>query len=106
LKDLGMRLAYDDFGAGQSRLMELADVPPDVLKFDMRMIHGLSHASDERQNMVRSLVKIVRSLAVVPLAEGIETGDEAAICRDLGFELAQGYFFGRPTAAPASRKPA
>ena len=54
---------------------------------------------------MRSLVKIVRSLAVVPLAEGIETGDEAAICRDLGFELAQGYFFGRPTAAPAPRKP-
>jgi EAL domain-containing protein (putative c-di-GMP-specific phosphodiesterase class I) len=105
LKDLGMRLAYDDFGAGQSRLMELADVPPDVLKFDMRMIHGLSHASEERQNMVRSLVKIVRSLAVIPLAEGIETGDEAAICRDLGFELAQGYFFGRPTAAPDRSSP-
>jgi EAL domain-containing protein (putative c-di-GMP-specific phosphodiesterase class I) len=104
LKDLGIRLAYDDFGAGQSRLMELADVPPDVLKFDMRMIHGLSHASEERQSMVRSLVQIVRSLAVIPLAEGIETGDEADICRELGFELAQGYFFGRPTAAPAPRK--
>jgi EAL domain-containing protein (putative c-di-GMP-specific phosphodiesterase class I) len=85
--------------------MELADVPPDILKFDMRMIQGLSHASDERQNMVRSLVQIVRSLAVVPLAEGIETGDEAVICRELGFELAQGYFFGRPTAAPTPRKP-
>src|SRR5258708_5853346 len=50
LKDLGMRLAYDDFGAGQSRLMELADVPPDVSKFESRMIHGLSHASDERKH--------------------------------------------------------
>jgi EAL domain-containing protein (putative c-di-GMP-specific phosphodiesterase class I) len=100
LKDLDMRLAYDDFGAGQSRLMELADVPPDVLKFDMRLIHGLSSASDDRQNMIRSLVQIVRDLAVVPLAEGIETGDEAVVCRELGFELAQGYFFGRPAAAP------
>jgi len=100
LKDLGMRLAYDDFGAGQSRLMELADVPPDVLKFDMRLIHGLSCASEERQNMIRSLVQIVRDLGVVPLAEGIETGDEAVVCRALGFELAQGYYFGRPAAAP------
>jgi EAL domain-containing protein (putative c-di-GMP-specific phosphodiesterase class I) len=105
LKDLGMRLAYDDFGAGQSRLMELADVPPDVLKFDMRLIHGLSSASDERRRMVESLVQIVRNLDVVPLAEGIETGDDAVACRELGFELAQGYYFGRPSAAPAPPSP-
>jgi len=100
LKDLSIGLAYDDFGAGQSRLMELVDVPPDVLKFDMQLIHDLSHAPDERKNMVRSLVQIVRELSVVPLAEGVETGDEAAICREVGFELAQGYFFGRPAAVP------
>jgi EAL domain-containing protein (putative c-di-GMP-specific phosphodiesterase class I) len=105
LKDLGIRLAYDDFGAGQSRLMELADVPPDVLKFDMRLIHGLSSASEERQKMLASLVQIVRNLEVVPLAEGIETRDEAVVCRQLGFELAQGYFFGRPAAAPAQSAP-
>jgi EAL domain-containing protein (putative c-di-GMP-specific phosphodiesterase class I) len=105
LKDLGIRLAYDDFGAGQSRLMELADVPPDVLKFDMRLIHGLSDASDERRKMLRSLVEIVRNLEVIPLAEGIETGDEALVCRDLGFELAHGYYFGRPAAAPAKPGP-
>lgn len=102
LKELSIGLAYDDFGAGQSRLMELADVPPDVLKFDMRLIHDLSRAPDERKNMVRSLVHIVRELAVVPLAEGVETGDEARICREVGFELAQGYFFGRPAAAPVT----
>ncbi len=105
LKDVNMRLAYDDFGAGQSRLMELADVPPDVLKFDMRLIHGLSNASEERQKMIGSLVQIVRNLNVIPLAEGIETGDEAAVCRELGFELAQGYFFGRPAAAPDNVPP-
>lgn len=100
LKDLNIRLAYDDFGAGQSRLMELADVPPEVLKFDMRLIRGLTRAPDERQNMLRSLVQMVRDLAVIPLAEGIETGEEAIVCRELGFELGQGYFFGRPSAAP------
>jgi EAL domain-containing protein (putative c-di-GMP-specific phosphodiesterase class I) len=35
-------------------------------------------------------------LGAVPLAEGVETADEAAACRDLGFELGQGYFFGYP----------
>jgi len=105
LRDLNMRLAYDDFGAGQSRLMELADVPPDVLKFDLRQIHGLSCASDERQKLVRSMVRIARSLNVIPLAEGIETGDEAVVSRELGFELAQGYYYGRPSAAPARGAP-
>ncbi len=99
-RNLGMRLAYDDFGVGQSRLSELADVPPDVIKFDMSLIRGLSQASEERQNMVRSLVRIVRELKVVPLAEGVESRDEAQACADFGFELAQGYFFGRPTQTP------
>jgi len=99
-RNLGMRLAYDDFGVGQSRLSELADVPPDVIKFDMSLIRGLSQASEDRQNMVRSLVRIVRELKVVPLAEGVETRDEAVACGEFGFELAQGYFFGRPTQSP------
>ncbi|HEY2250728.1 MAG TPA: EAL domain-containing protein [Planctomycetaceae bacterium] len=101
-RNLGMRLAYDDFGVGQSRLSEMADVPPDVIKFDMSLIRGLSQASEERQNMVRSLVRIVRDLKVVPLAEGVETRDEALACGDFGFELAQGYFFGRPTQSPVT----
>jgi EAL domain-containing protein (putative c-di-GMP-specific phosphodiesterase class I) len=100
-RSLGMRLAYDDFGVGQSRLTELADVPPDVIKFDMCLIRGLSQASEERQNMVRSLVKIVCELNVVPLAEGVETRDEAQACSNFGFDLAQGFFFGRPTQSPA-----
>ena len=100
MRDLNIRLAYDDFGVGQSRLTELADVPPDVIKFDMCLIRGLAQASEERQNMVRSLVRIVRELNVRPLAEGVETRDEAAACGKFGFELAQGYFFGRPSPSP------
>jgi EAL domain-containing protein (putative c-di-GMP-specific phosphodiesterase class I) len=78
----------------------LADVPPDVIKFDMGLIRGLSQASEERQTMVRSLVRIVRELNVVPLAEGVESRDEAVACVSFGFELAQGFFFGRPTQSP------
>lgn len=100
LRQLDMRLAYDDFGVGQSRLMELADVTPDVIKFDMCLIRGVANASEERQNMIRSLVKMVRDLGVIPLAEGVETREEACACASLGFELAQGFFFGRPAATP------
>src|SRR5689334_16540999 len=48
LRDLNISLAYDDFGAGQNRLKDLVDVPPDVLKFDMSMIRGIDTAAPER----------------------------------------------------------
>ncbi|MCA9050813.1 MAG: EAL domain-containing protein [Planctomycetaceae bacterium] len=95
LNELDFRLAYDDFGAGQARLTELIEVPPDVLKFDVKLIQGLPTASDSRRSTVAGLIRIVRDLNVVPLAEGVETHEEAEICRELGFELAQGYLFGR-----------
>lgn len=98
---LDIRLAYDDFGAGQSRLLELAEVPPHVIKFDMQLIRGIDRFPKERRQMVASLVQIARNLGVVTLAEGVETREEAAACREAGFELAQGFFFGRPSPAKA-----
>ena len=96
LTELNIGLAYDDFGSGQARLMELAEVPPDVLKFDINIIEGLPSASDQRKSTIQSLLKIAGDLDVIPLAEGVETEAEAAACFELGFELAQGYLFGRP----------
>lgn len=92
---LNMQLAYDDFGAGQARLKELFEVPPDVLKFDVKFVHGLPYTSFQHRETIRSLLKIVRDLGVIPLAEGIETVEEGSVCFELGFELAQGFLFGR-----------
>ena len=97
--DLKMGLAYDDFGAGHSRLKELFEVPPDVLKFDVKFIHGLPFSSQQHRATIQSLIRIVRDLNVVPLAEGVETPEEAVVCQELGFELAQGYLFGRAETA-------
>lgn len=96
IRELDISLAYDDFGAGQTRLLELAEVPPEVLKFDIKIVQGLPGASSTHRATVQSLVKIARDLNVVPLAEGIETQEEAEACREIGFELGQGYLFGRP----------
>jgi EAL domain-containing protein (putative c-di-GMP-specific phosphodiesterase class I) len=94
-RELNMGLAYDDFGAGQARLRELFEVPPDVLKFDVRFVHDLPFTTPQHKGTMQSLIRIVRDLNVVPLAEGIETVDEASVCFELGFELAQGFLFGR-----------
>ena len=99
LRDLRVELAFDDFGAGQTRLAELTEARPDYLKFDMSLIRGIDQAGPERQKLVHSLVGVTLDLGITPLAEGIETESEAEVCRQIGFALAQGYHFGRPAPA-------
>lgn len=92
----GVGIAYDDFGAGQARLLELAEVPPHYLKFDMSFVRGIDTAPASRQRLLSSLVSVARDLLVYTVAEGVETPEEADVCMRLGFTHAQGYFFGRP----------
>jgi EAL domain-containing protein (putative c-di-GMP-specific phosphodiesterase class I) len=96
LQDLGMGLAYDDFGAGQARLAELIDASPEVLKFDVSMVRAIDQAPPSKRQLVETLVRMTRDLGIRSLAEGIETIEEAAVCQQLGFELFQGYLFGAP----------
>lgn len=96
LVDLEMGLAFDDFGAGQARLAELAEVCPDYLKFDRSMMHNIHLAEPAQRKLLGNLVRMAKDLGTVPLAEGIELVQEVEVCRDLGFELCQGFFFGRP----------
>ncbi|WP_158262574.1 MULTISPECIES: EAL domain-containing protein [Pirellulaceae] len=95
LRDLGIQLAFDDFGAGQSRLVELCQVSPDVLKFDRSLIQGL--AQDDRNfKLVATLHESAKQLNIRTLAEGVEMPEEVAGCMEIGFDLFQGYAFGKP----------
>ena len=96
LKRAGIGIAYDDFGAGQARLLELAEYPPDFLKFDMSFVRGIDVAPESRQRLLTSLVSVARDIQVYTVAEGVETAEEADVCMRIGFTHAQGYFFGRP----------
>lgn len=100
LIDLQIELAYDDFGAGQSRFEELIEARPDVLKFDMKLVRNIHQAPASRQQLLGSLVKMARELGIKTLAEGVEKREEVELCQEVGFELFQGYFFGKP--GPAS----
>lgn len=102
LTALDIRLAYDDFGAGQSRLNELAACPPHYIKFDMSLIRGIDEGNAQRQQLLETLVRMVHDQGVVTLAEGVETAGEHEVCRQLGFALGQGFHYGRP--APAQRR--
>jgi EAL domain-containing protein (putative c-di-GMP-specific phosphodiesterase class I) len=100
LRELGIQLAYDDFGVGQSRLIELTEVPPDVLKFDAALIRNIDKGPASRHTLLSSMVRAASEMGIVTVAEGVETGAALETCRELGFDAAQGYFYSIP--APAS----
>ncbi|SFT91733.1 EAL domain, c-di-GMP-specific phosphodiesterase class I (or its enzymatically inactive variant) [Geodermatophilus amargosae] len=91
----GMRLAIDDVGAGFSSLRHIVVTDPDVIKMDRSIVSGL-HVDPVLSKLVESLVVFGHGCGVTVVAEGIETADEAAHLRDLGVDLGQGWYFGRP----------
>ena len=95
LNALGIGLAYDDFGAGQSRLTELADVPPDFIKLDKSLVHGL-HESRAARSWSAPWRAWAPTWASGSSPRAIEIPEEAEACLNLGCHFGQGYFFGRP----------
>jgi len=93
LNQLNMQLAYDDFGSGQARLLELVEAPPDYIKFDISLIRDIHTASAIHIHMINALLGICRECGITTLAEGIDTQEKFDTCRTLGFELMQGYYF-------------
>lgn len=96
LKTMDVELAFDDFGAGQARLMEMVDVPVAYMKFDIALIRGLPDAPESKRKMVAALAAMTKAMGIKALAEGVETEAELELCRQMNFDLIQGYYFGKP----------
>ena len=86
LKDLDIGLAYDDFGVGQTRLVELAKFPPDFLKFDISLIRRIHLAPKRLHQLVVTFLNMSQDLGAGTIAEGIECKEEGETCRQLGFD--------------------
>ncbi|HSK82395.1 MAG TPA: EAL domain-containing protein [Rubrobacter sp.] len=95
LKKMGIRLYLDDFGTGYSSLSYLKLLPVDRVKVDRTFVKGLGgNATDTA--LVRMIIELCHTLGIEVLAEGVETSDQAALLRDMGCDLGQGYYFARP----------
>jgi EAL domain-containing protein (putative c-di-GMP-specific phosphodiesterase class I) len=91
----GFRIALDDIGAGHSNLDRIALFKPDILKVDASLIRGLE-LDETKQEIFRSVANLAFKTGARVLAEGVETAAEGLACLELGAELIQGYYLGRP----------
>ena len=95
LKKMGIRLYLDDFGTGYSSLSYLKRLPVDRVKVDRSFVKGLGEKATDTA-LVRMIIDLCHTLGVEALAEGVETSEQAALLRDMGCDLGQGYYFAGP----------
>ncbi|WP_129990685.1 MULTISPECIES: putative bifunctional diguanylate cyclase/phosphodiesterase [unclassified Rahnella] len=95
LRDAGVKIALDDFGTGYSSLSQLCNFPFDTLKIDKSFIDTFQ--TNEKQNkIVCSILSLAHALNVKVVAEGIEYESQLVILQELGCDIGQGYFLGKP----------
>ena len=95
LRQVGVSVAIDDFGAGYSSLSYLKNLPFSKLKIDREFVSKVDERRDS-QAICRALVELASGLGIKVLAEGTETQQEVETLRAMGCEMFQGYFFGKP----------
>ena len=95
LKEMGVRLAIDDFGAGYSSLTYLTMCDFDILKVDRAFIKDMVGASGTAP-IARAILAMARILDLEVIAEGVETVHQVARLREMGCRLAQGNYYSRP----------
>ncbi len=93
----GFLFALDDLGAGFSNLARIGPLKPEILKLDRSLVEGIEN-DFHKQEVFKSLVGLGRRVGSLILAEGVETEAEVSTCVDLGADLVQGYYFGRPAS--------
>ena len=92
LKTLGVHLSIDDFGTGYSSLSRLQGFPVDTLKIDRSFISKM----DTDGEIVRIIIMMAHNFGLRVVAEGAETAEQVSLLKQMGCDLAQGYFFARP----------
>lgn len=94
-REMGIKVAIDDFGAGHAGLGLLAEMRVDMVKLDRGLVRGID-ADRTRRAILRGVLLTCAELDVQVVAEGVETEAELATLRELGVALFQGYLIARP----------
>lgn len=98
------QIAIDDFGTGHSNIVNLLRYQPQVIKIDRYLVQEICRDRN-KQLFVRNVVEFASMNNILTLAEGVETSNELHTLIDLGVDLIQGYYTGRPQPDPLAELP-
>ena len=104
LRDMGCRVAIDDFGAGYTSFRNLHMLRVDMVKIDGSYVKSLSRSPDN-QIFVRTLIKLAKNFQMDTVAEWVGSEEDAQLLSSYGVDYFQGYYFGEPTLEPDWLKP-
>lgn len=94
LKDLGLRIALDDFGEGFTSFYDLLEYPVDGVKLDKSLVDNIGRPKGEA--ILKAMMQVGRDLGLTVLAEGVETDEQVRALREMGCDMIQGYRFFHP----------
>jgi diguanylate cyclase (GGDEF)-like protein len=95
LRELGFKIAIDDFGVGATSISSLMSNPAHLLKLDRSFVADID-ANSKTSSLVANLVKMASALGMKVVAEGVETAGEYQYLTSVGVHMAQGYMFSKP----------
>jgi len=97
IRENGIKVELDDFGTGYSSLHSLAELPIDIVKFDMSFVRRLREPRE--QVVMKGCVDLIKRLEMETVAEGVEDADIRDMIADIGIDAIQGYYYSKPLPA-------
>lgn len=97
IQEFGVEILVDDFGTGYSSMAYLKELPARTLKIDRIFVQGIPEKLDDCR-ILRAMIEFARSLNFRTIVEGVETREQARLCRDYGADQLQGFLFAQPLA--------
>jgi EAL domain-containing protein (putative c-di-GMP-specific phosphodiesterase class I) len=98
IRKAGVELAIDDFGRGYSSLSYLKDIPASEIKIDKRFV-GTAATDRKDWHIIRAATELAHAFGMRVVGEGVDNADSLAALRELGCEIAQGFYIARPMRA-------
>jgi diguanylate cyclase (GGDEF)-like protein len=95
LRKAGFYVEMDDFGSGYSSFSMLKDIETDAVKLDMRFL-GRTTKQDRAEKILIAIVNLVKECSMLVIAEGVETQEQVDFLKEIGCDVFQGFYFGRP----------
>lgn len=94
LQEAGIAIALDDFGTGYTSLARMSAIPADIVKIDKSLVDA--YMQPGKEGFIDNLTQLIHGLDKKVIVEGVETEEQYKICKKLGCDVIQGYYFSKP----------